>query len=84
MNVNLEERPIAEQKKFLASYRGYTLKTLGEEFNRRFGTKYVQQSFSRKINNNAINWEELKQFGEILGFKAKLELAEQSGQPVAK
>lgn len=63
MNVNLEERPIAEQIKFLASYRGYTLKTLGEEFNRRFGTKYVQQSFSRKINNNAINWEELKQFG---------------------
>lgn len=77
MNVNLEERPIAEQLKFLANYRGYTLKTLGEEFNRRFGTKYVQQSFSRKLNNNALNWDELKQFGDILGFKVKLELVDQ-------
>lgn len=77
MNVNLEERPISEQLKFLATYRGYTLKTLGEEFNRRFGTKYVQQSFSRKINNSALNWDELKQFGDILGFKVKLELVDQ-------
>ena len=77
MNVNLEERPLSDQIKFLATYRGYTLKTLGEEFNRRFGTKYVQQSFSRKINNNAIDWQELKQFGELLGFKVKLEISEQ-------
>ena len=74
MQVNLEERSIAEQIKFLATYRGYTIKTLGEEFNRRFGTKYVQQSFSRKINNHAISYDELKKFGEILGFKVKLEL----------
>lgn len=78
MNVDLEGRSLAEQIKFLATYRGYTLKTLGEEFNQRFGTKYVQQSFSRKINNNAISWEELKEFGEILGFKVKLELVEQT------
>lgn len=80
MNVNLEQRSLAEQIKFLAAYRGYTLKTLGEEFNRRFGTRYVQQSFSRKINSNAISWDELKQFGDILGFKAKLELADQTAQ----
>lgn len=73
MNVNLEERPLAEQIKFATTYRGYTLKTLGEEFNRRYGTKYVQQSFSRKINNEAIDWGDLKRFGEILGFKVKLE-----------
>ena len=78
MLMDLNERSLAEQIKFLATYRGYTLKTLGEEFNKRFGTKYVQQSFSRKINNCAINWEELKQFGEILGFKVKLELVEQT------
>ena len=78
MNINFEERSIAEQIKFLATYRGYTLKTLGEEFNSRFGTKYVQQSFSRKINNGAISWEELKQFGDILGFKVKLELVDMS------
>ena len=82
MNVNLEERPIAEQIKFLATYRGYTLKTLGEEFNRRFGTKYVQQSFSRKINNRAFNWDELKQFGDILGFKVRLELVDRSAGQV--
>lgn len=74
MNVNLTERPISEQIKFLATYRGYNLKTLGEEFNRRFGTKYVQQSFSRKINNGAIDYKELKQFGEILGFDVELKL----------
>ena len=74
MNVNLEGRPLSEQIKFLATYRGYTLKTLGEEFNRRYGTKYVQQSFSRKINSEAINWDDLNRFGEILGFKVKLEL----------
>ena len=78
MQVDLEERSIAEQLKFLATYRGYTLKTLGEEFNRRFGTKYVQQSFSRKINNYAISYDELKQFGELLGFKVKLELVDQT------
>ena len=76
MNVNLEGRPIPEQIKFLATYRGYNIKTLGEEFNRRFGTKYVQQSFSRKIKSGAIDCDELKQFGEILGFKVKLELVE--------
>lgn len=74
--VNLEQTTIAEQIKRIAAYRGYTLKTLGEEFNRRFGTKYVQQSFSKKINNGAIRYDELKQFGEILGFKVKLELVE--------
>ncbi|MBR6887008.1 MAG: hypothetical protein IKN16_01000 [Selenomonadaceae bacterium] len=79
MQVDLEERSIAEQLKFLATYRGYTLKTLSEEFNRRFGTKYVQQSFSCKINNHAISYDELKQFGELLGFKVKLELVDKGG-----
>lgn len=74
MNVNLEGRPISEQLKFLATYRGYNLKALGEEFNRRFGTKYVQQSFSRKINNGAIDYEDLKRFGDILGFDVELKL----------
>lgn len=76
MNVNLEDRPISEQIKFLATYRGYNIKTLGEEFNRRFGTKYVQQSFSRKIKIGAIDYDDLKKFGDILGFKVKLELIE--------
>ena len=73
MAIDTDQRSIAEQIKFWASYRGYTLKTLGEEFNKRFGTKYVQQSFSRKINNRAISYDELRQFGEILKFKVKLE-----------
>ena len=77
MNVDLEERTIAEQLKFLATYRGYTMKALCEEFNKRYGTKFVQQSFSKKLITGAVRWDELKQFGEILGFKVKLELIEQ-------
>ena len=76
MDINLAERSISEQLKFLANYRGYSMKSLGEEFNRRFGTRYVQQSFSRKINNKNFTWDELKQFGEILGFKVKLEIVD--------
>ena len=76
MEVNLKERTLAEQIKRLAAYRGYTLKTLGEEFNRRYGTKYVPQSFSRKLINQAVNWNELKQFGEILGFEVELKLVD--------
>lgn len=72
--VELEQTTIAEKLKRIAAYRGYNLKTLGEEFNRRFGTKYVQQSFSKKINSGAIRYDELEQFGDILGFKVKLEL----------
>lgn len=65
---------IGDKIKRVAAYRGYNLKTLGEEFNQRFGTKYVQQSFSKKINDGAIRYDELEQFGDILGFKVKLEL----------
>lgn len=72
--IDLKELTIADQLKRIAAYRGYTLKTLGEEVNKRYGTNYVQQSFSRKINTGAIRYDELKQFGEILGFKVKLEL----------
>lgn len=76
----IEQTPIADQLKRIAAYRGYTLKKLGEEFNRRFGTTYVQQSFSKKINAGAIRYDELKLFGDILGFKVKLELDDRSGQ----
>lgn len=74
--IDLEQTTIAEQIKRIAAYRGYTLKTLGEEFNRRYGTKYVQQSFSKKISAGAIRYDELKRFGEILGFKVELKLLE--------
>ena len=82
--VNLEQTTIAEQLKRIAAYRGYTLKTLGEEFNRRFGKRYVQQSFSKKINAGAIRYDELKQFGDILGFKVELELVDQPPQGTAQ
>ena len=74
--LDLEQTTIADQIKRIAAYRGYTLKSLGEEFNRRSGTRYVQQSFSKKINAGAIRYEELKQLGDILGFKVKLELVD--------
>lgn len=72
MAVDLEERSVGEQLKTLAKMRGYTMRDLGDEFNRRFGTSYLPQSFSRKLKQQNISWVELKQFGEILGFKTKL------------
>ena len=77
MNMDLEERTISEQLKFLAAYRGYTMKALCDEFNKRYGTKFVQQSFSKKLITGAVRQNELKKFGENLGFKVKLELVEQ-------
>ncbi len=76
MKMELEMRTVSEQLKMLAAYRGYTLKTLGEEFNRRYGTNYVQQSFSRKLKNRALTCGELQQFGEILGFKIVIEVVD--------
>ena len=76
MNVDITERPLIEQIKFAVSFRGYTIKTFGEEFNRRRETKYSPPSFSRKLNNGNFNFEELKTISEILGFKVKLELVE--------
>ena len=74
--VDLEQTTIAEQLKRIAGYRGYNMKNLCEEYNKKFGTNFVQQSFSRKLNGGAIRYDELKQFGEILGFKVKLELVD--------
>ncbi|MBQ3444927.1 MAG: hypothetical protein IJG33_16970 [Selenomonadaceae bacterium] len=76
MVFEMEDRPLAEQIKAAADYRGFTMKKLGEEYNRRFGTKFIQQSFSRKINKGTLSWEELKRLGQILGFKPKLELVD--------
>lgn len=76
MKMDLDNRPLPEQVKMLASYRGYSLKALGEEFNRRYGTNYVQQSFSRKLKNRALTWDELQQLGEILGVRVKFESLE--------
>ena len=72
------QQGITAQVKRIAAYRGYSVKALGEAFNQKFGTNYAQQSFSRKINNQSISWEELNQLGELLNFQVKLELDEQA------
>ena len=74
--VDLEQTTIAEQLKRIAGYRGYNMKNLCEEYNKKFGTNYIQQSFSRKIGNGAFRFDELQQLGEILGFKVKFELVD--------
>lgn len=76
MDFNLEDRPIGEQIKFIAKFKGYSLKELAEQLNSKFGTKYVQQSISRKISNNTFTYEDLKQFGDILGFTVELKLVD--------
>lgn len=76
MTIDITERPLIEQIKFAVEFRGYTMKTFGEEFNLRHKTNYSPPSFSRKLNNGNFNFDELQTISEILGFKVKLELIE--------
>ena len=76
MSIELEQTTIHEQLKRIAAYRGYTLKALGDEVNKRYGTKYTQQSFSRKLTSGAVRWDELKRLGAILNFDVRLDLRE--------
>jgi len=62
------ELTIGELIMRFAKLRGYTQKALRDEFNKRYGTKYNQPSFSRKLVCGAIRYDELKQLGDILGF----------------
>ena len=74
--VDLEQTTIAEQLKRIAGYRGYNMKNLCEEYNKKFGTNFVQQSFSRKLGKGNFNFDEMHQLEKILGFKVKFELVD--------
>ena len=67
---------LQRELKAIAARRGFTLDKVREEYNKKFGTNYIQQSFSRKIGNGAFRFDELQQLGEILGFKVKFELVD--------
>lgn len=73
MNIVLEDKPIGEQIKFIAKDKGYSVKALQDQFNDLCNTNYSQQSFSRKLNQNKLSYDDLINFGKILGFKVKLE-----------
>ena len=66
------------QLKAIIHHRGFAIKKICAEYNQRNNTKYLPQSFSRKISNGAFSFEELQKLGEILGFDVKLELKELS------
>ena len=72
--MDFEKVTLAEQIKRIANFRGWNMNKLREEYNKKFGTIHIQQSFSKKLIRGAIRYDELKQFGEILGFKVKLEM----------
>lgn len=78
MYVDVDQRSLVEQVKFVATIRQCPIKDLGEKFNRQQGTSYSAPSFSRKLNKGNFNFDELQGLGEILGFKVKLELVEQT------
>lgn len=78
MLMDLNGRSLVEQVKFVATFRQCSIKDLGEKFNRRQGTNYSAPSFSRKLNKGNFNFDELQGLGEILGFKVKLELVDQT------
>ena len=77
--MDFEKIGLSEQIKRIANYRGWNMNQLREEYNKKFGTNYIQQSFSKKINRGAIRLDEFEQFGDLLGFKVKLELIEKEG-----
>ena len=74
--MDFEKIKLSEQIKRIANYRGWNMNKLREEYNKQFGTNYIQQSFSKKINSGAIRLDEFEQFASLLGFKVKLELIE--------
>lgn len=74
--MNNEQIPLQREIKAIAARRGMTLDKIREEYNEKFGTNYIQQSFSRKLSNGAFRYDELQNIGEILGFKVKLELVD--------
>ena len=76
--MDFEKTKLSEQIKRIANYRGWNMNQLREEYNRKFGTNYIQQSFSKKINRGAIRLDEFEQFADLLGFKVKLELIDKA------
>lgn len=74
MILDLNKSTIGEKIKIIAAYRGLNLKTVGEEFNKRQGTKYNATSFQRKIRNNSLSYDELTEIGDILGFDVDIKL----------
>ena len=76
MYIDIDQRSLVEQVKFVANVRQCSIKDLGEKFNRLQGTSYSSPSFSRKLNKGNFNFDELQGLGEILGFKVKLELVD--------
>lgn len=76
MNVDLTQRSLVEQIKFVATIRKCPIKKLGDKFNERLGTNYSTASFSRKLNRGNFNFDELKILGDILGFETELKLVD--------
>ena len=74
MSLDLKKMSIADQIKIIANFRGFKINQLGNEFNRRFGTKYSAQSFRNKLNNGALSFDDVEKFGQILNFTVELKI----------
>ena len=74
MSLNLKSLPVADQIKIIANVRGFKINQLGNEFNRRFGTKYSAQSFRNKLNNGALSFDDVEKFGQILNFTVEIKV----------
>ena len=73
--MEMENVSLPVQIKTIIQYRDLSIGDVRTEYNKKFGTNFSQQSFSRKINDGAFKFEELQKLGEILNFKVKLEVA---------
>ena len=71
--MEIDNATLPVQIKTAIQYRNLTIEKVRTDYNQKFGTNFSQQSFSRKIKDGAFKFEELKQLGEILGFKVKFD-----------
>ena len=76
--MELDRLTLHEIIKRIVKQRNTTLTALGNEYNRRYGTKYRQQSFNEKLISGAVRYDELKKIGDILGFKVEIVLDEET------
>lgn len=60
---------LKEDIKSYIAISGLTLKQIQEELNKRNNTNHTVQNLSKKINNETLRYNEIKQIADIIGYE---------------
>lgn len=60
---------LKEDIKSYIAISGLTLKQIQEELNKRNNTNHSVQNLSKKINNETLRYNEIKQIADIIGYE---------------